>query len=123
MLSPSINAKVKLNSLCASTISRPVSYCGRSPVPISPNAANRTDVDLFGRTIFGANGSSSILEASGKTQTQTVRQAPASLISFRRMCEALPDYVVRVIDNEVRLNVSQNEFLTKNSVLDLFGQG
>src|SRR5438552_2647135 len=62
MLSPSMMTRSKGKVPCAFVICCAISYCGRSPVPLSPMAANLTESGLLGR---GAVCAKIVAAASG----------------------------------------------------------
>src|SRR5947208_699862 len=74
MLSPSMMTRSNANVAWTRVISAAMSYCGLSPVPLSPKAANLTDPGADGRTTSCAD-TPGHAEITSRNEVNSVRRA------------------------------------------------
>src|SRR5438046_623906 len=96
-------------------ICRPTSYCGRSPVPLSPITAKRTDLSFTGRVSWA----SETLEARIRMVGSAARMECLArrFMSLRFISR---DHPRDEVDDQVCFGVSKDQIVAKNAILQLF---
>ena len=126
MLSPTMIVKVKLACSRYSSSCRPISYCGLSPVPVSPITAKR--VESF------ASGSVTLLRRAtardSATATARVSEDGKTGSSADHGCASRPavfgrrrrDRIGNEVDDQVGFDVAQDQVAAEEAVLEFIGQ-
>src|ERR1700758_3358846 len=114
MLSPSIITKSKGNCWRSVVIRSATWYCGASPVPMSPIAANLTEPAWSGN-----------LNSSPRAQKAMKLRIRMAMRAFRIKFEALVRFRENVgnpVDDQICFDVQKNQLATHNAVRHLIRQ-
>src|SRR5690349_8387358 len=139
MLSPIITTIGKSNLACQVFISSPISYCGLSPVPLSPMMANFKESGLFGSVAWPAGASwcatAVATAARGTTTPATQRIASTQTVTDGRddskRIEALTrkgwshrsrKHVLHIVRDHVGTRIEQDQSVADETVLELLGE-
>src|SRR5262245_2942645 len=135
MLSPIITTSGNLNFGYHSASWRPMSYCSRSPVPLSPITAKCSESDLLGSGTCAAGwaprgGAETTTEESDGDGLAVQQISPARQSTHVAACGrrgiiltlSLLEGLRHPVRNDVRVGIEQDEVLSHESVLELLGQ-
>src|SRR5215471_3082686 len=136
MLSPIITTSGKGNRACQAASCSPASYCGRSPVPLSPMTANFSVSGLLGSGTCARDGApacaaptaTDMSEGAAPAQHTAALRHSRNVVARSRRLIAVAALALSLegqghpVRNDVRVRIEEDHVLPDETVLELLGE-
>src|SRR4051794_25266425 len=124
MLSPTMIVKVKLACCRNSSSFRPISYCGFSPVPVSPMTAKRVESFASGNVTFCAAVARTPPRRRRESRQRRDGRFCGSWVCFSAggLCGGRRDHIGNEVDDEVGFDVAQDQMAAEKPILEFHWQ-